>query len=793
MEMNAFLCAVEQAQARNGKRKYVNNKHQFCLYCDKGQLNLPRHLRSVHRKETDICYLVALKESGQEEKYKTELARIRNSGNFKHNIESLKQGKSDIVVVKRPTLKKKVKDFTPCPYCYGFYLKVELWRHTKKCVLKTESAETRTTLAKSQLLLQSSILDSHDRQQMSLEMQQLLASMHDDEFRTLIIKDVLLVQLGETLLKKYGPSKKNDISQRLRQLARLKRECMKKSGKLLHYQDLLCGTHYDLVQNAATDLCGLKVTAEGTRTFNIPSLAIRLGHLLKKVSVIKQGYCLRRDQQDGVQETESFLTLLRNEWTDAISSNALNTLKRRKDNQVERLPSTDDLMNLRKHMSQSFEERSTDLTLERSYSNWRRLAVLVMARLIIFNKRRGGEVSRTLAASYVNRPNWRSEMSREVTKSMAPLESKLVERLDLVCVPGKRRRKVPILIPADTAKPLQHLQETREQVHIPSSNPFLFASMSQNGHLDGWQALNSVTSEIDLQFPQLITSTKCQKHAATIMQLFDLTGQEQEWLSIHMGHSLNIEKEYYRLHESSIEITRIGKMLLKMDNGGGEESDEEEGSNLTGEKNANRHKDYTGDPLTGDGNSDENDTNMCRTECQQITDMRNEDEDSIIYAENGAESHGNIEREAEGDGARDVLINEANIQAHTTWDHDSERLHCQNPVTTRKLLKVAPQRRVTRESHERDETESNSKSLARKRKRIVQKIARRKETTGDNTDQSDMNDDSPWGPKASDLESESDSESLLIEKNRKAKKFASINKSENKHRNGNKTAPIRKK
>ena len=44
-------------------------------------------------------------------------------------------------------------------------------------------------------------------------------------FSEVVKSDPLLQQFGETLIKKYGPRRKNDIAQRLRQLARLLLKC----------------------------------------------------------------------------------------------------------------------------------------------------------------------------------------------------------------------------------------------------------------------------------------------------------------------------------------------------------------------------------------------------------------------------------------------------------------------------------------------------------------------------------------------------------------------------------------
>jgi len=50
-------------------------------------------------------------------------------------------------------------------------------------------------------------------------------------------------------------------------------------------------------------------------------------------------------------------------------------------------------------------------------------------------------------------------------------------------------------------------------------------------------------------------------------QLIDMTGAELQWLSSHLGHDVTTHKKNYRLHPNSVEITRVGKLLMAIDNG----------------------------------------------------------------------------------------------------------------------------------------------------------------------------------------------------------------------------------
>ena len=62
--------------------------------------------------------------------------------------------------------------------------------------------------------------------------------------------------------------------------------------------------------------------------------------------------------------------------------------------------------------------------LERSvtYALWRELSEIVMTRIVLFNKRRGGEVAQLLLSSYETRPNWSELANREIVDSLHPME-----------------------------------------------------------------------------------------------------------------------------------------------------------------------------------------------------------------------------------------------------------------------------------------------------------------------------------------------------------------------------------
>ena len=130
-----------------------------------------------------------------------------------------------------------------------------------------------------------------------------------------------------------------------------------------------------------------------------------------------------------------------------------------------------------------------------SYIIWISLAETVSARLVVFNKWRASEPAKLLLDQFVNRPKWQKSCSREVFDHLKPLEKVLMKRMDMVQVPGKRNRRVPILITPEVGTAMDLLVTTRTQCGISHENMYFFATTSDDGHLDSWLVLNNLARD----------------------------------------------------------------------------------------------------------------------------------------------------------------------------------------------------------------------------------------------------------------------------------------------------------
>ena len=249
-----------------------------------------------------------------------------------------------------------------------------------------------------------------------------------DGVREDIVNDQLIVKFGLVLYGKLGDRRKNDISQRLRQLARLKKQIMSEDSHSDQLFDFLSGNNFDSVVEGVLKICGRYENEEKVVRMKKPGLALRLGHNLIKAAEIKCGMALRNDDNVSCEKVETFIKLYRREWNDLVSSVALATLKTNKFNKGQVIPLTDDLVKLKDHLSAKMSILTRQVGISPTYQLWRELAEVTMVRILLLNKRRGAEASKLLLGAYHSRPNWENMANREVLDSLSPLERQMFSR-----------------------------------------------------------------------------------------------------------------------------------------------------------------------------------------------------------------------------------------------------------------------------------------------------------------------------------------------------------------------------
>ena len=90
-------------------------------------------------------------------------------------------------------------------------------------------------------------------------------------------------------------------------------------------------------------------------------------------------------------------------------------------------PLADDLEKLRKFILRKMSSSVQLLEEQPQLQTWSDLAQATLARLVMFNKRRGGEASKMLLDSYENRPDWTKVNNPEIMSALRALKENYPE------------------------------------------------------------------------------------------------------------------------------------------------------------------------------------------------------------------------------------------------------------------------------------------------------------------------------------------------------------------------------
>lgn len=107
-------------------------------------------------------------------------------------------------------------------------------------------------------------------------------------------------------------------------------------------------------------------------------------------------------------------------WNEMISSAAYRTLEVKKWNKPKLIPLADDVKKMHMYMTDKQKQYYGELLDEKSSKNWSNLAKVILAQIILFNRRREGEVSRMHLEAFVSRDNF--PLNEDVAEALSELE-----------------------------------------------------------------------------------------------------------------------------------------------------------------------------------------------------------------------------------------------------------------------------------------------------------------------------------------------------------------------------------
>ncbi|XP_034565550.1 uncharacterized protein LOC117831136 isoform X1 [Notolabrus celidotus] len=539
----------------DGSRSY--DKKHFCFYCRKFVQKMSRHLWRKHQDETDVAKAFSLPKNSKERKL--QLDYIRNKGNFEHNSDVLETQKGKLIPWKQPREKSEGQKFAHCVYCYGLFSRRAMWRHFQVCRFKPESTKPGKTRVQALCAFAEPAPPGFNDAYWKF-----LSVMNQDKITVAIKEDRCILEYGYRLFKKNEKtvSQHQYIRQKLRELGRLLLEA-RKVTHVKTIQELIKPEQYNRVVTAAKSLSGF---SELTGKYQCPSLARKVGHSLHSLAMFFKSEGLKKKDKQTTQDAEEFAQLYHESWRFDIASQALTQLDQTKWNAPQLLPFTQDIQKLHCHLAEKQKQHLNDLQEHPSPSNWKELAKVTLTQVVLFNRRRAGEVSRMLLSGYLSKDT--SETHDDVSLALTPLEQKLCKHFVRITIVGKRGRKVPVLLTPLMRESLDALTEKREECGVLRENGYLFALPRSVHYIRASDCMRQFVKECDhIKNPEALTSTKLRKHVATLSTVLNLKTTELDQLADFLGHNIAVHRKHYRLPEGTLQLAKISKVLLAMEQG----------------------------------------------------------------------------------------------------------------------------------------------------------------------------------------------------------------------------------
>ncbi|XP_062566938.1 uncharacterized protein LOC134229248 isoform X2 [Saccostrea cucullata] len=559
--------------------RIYDNTHA-CFFCGKVVLHIKEHLKT-HKNAEEVKEIMAMDHP--------DFTSLRKRGDDKHNRQVLEKGEGEIILARRPTTEFDITNFGPCPECREWVLLKSIKYHFRECTKKLEMTRRK----KKDLVLQSQILAGHIKGRQSPQMmKEVFPIMSSDNITTIAQNDKLILALGESWIKRnignvekrkyYASSRMRLCARFLIQLQQL--QSIQKSGSCADsttYDVDEIDTEMDVDKDSKQDslwdflrpqnfdnlvLAALKCSfpnADDDDDLLSPSNAIKLKYDLYRLVNSKWALIVKTSGSENskeAKECKTLASLMDIEWKERVTTIARAVLSRRKFDEKKELPSPEDIEKMTKHLSKELME--TSLTSE----NFTRLVTIVQTRLLLYNKRRTGELEAIKVQSYASRSCGLDELDESLAKDLTDVEKHLMGTQDLMRVRGKRGRPVPVLIPPDCRKALAFLANTaqRKKAKIAEGNLYLFPN-SVNGYVRAYDSLKTMCNEVCLLAPHRITSVSMRKYMATLTQMLNLDKFQMDWVCNHLGHTKSVHKEHYRQMSGLVERTQISKLLLIQD------------------------------------------------------------------------------------------------------------------------------------------------------------------------------------------------------------------------------------
>ncbi|KAK0136275.1 hypothetical protein N1851_027825 [Merluccius polli] len=375
-------------------------------------------------------------------------------------------------------------------------------------------------------------------QAISSELWSLLGKMHKDDVSTAIRNDHYLMQFAQSLFNKHGSdrSKHEYIRQKVRKLGRLL-VTLRHTTRIHNMEEAIKPGNFFTLTSAVKRVSGFD---HQNNTFTALSLALKIGHSLRKISDLIMCHALMDEDQEGIDSIKRF--------------HALHETNEAKYNKSTRLPLAKDVQKLQLYLGQQVELAKEKLADNPTAGTYAALAKVTLCQV---------KLARMTANIFEDRDV--SQLNDDISTGLTEVEKRLCKQFARVELRGKKGRKVAVILTPDMTANLSLLISKRKECGVTENNNYLFAIPCSDGHYRG--QFGQFANACGAEDPQNLRSTNLRKQIATISQVMNLKDNELDQLADFLGHDIRVHREYNRLPQSTIQLAKISKLLMAMEKG----------------------------------------------------------------------------------------------------------------------------------------------------------------------------------------------------------------------------------
>ncbi|CAD6211449.1 GSCOCG00010989001-RA-CDS [Cotesia congregata] len=541
-------------------------KKTFCCFCLQLKAVPSRHYRDVHSNEKEVKQFLAMKNNSVERKAAIEKLRLRGNNIYNLNRDF---NKGKLLVCRQPRQNSVANagDYKPCSKCGKWLLNVK--RH--QCPYERDHCDDRSHLVKSKIMMGQIHENANELTR------KILAILNDDEISEAVRYDPLLIVFANDLTERYTNQHQHKmIRSRLRMLGGILLKVMEYNeavfeGGMINqkpnpvnvnkFADIIDPRLYDNMIVAIQNINGMNIEKSECRA---PSSATAAGTWITKVAKVYQKELIKSLEFDKAKHVEYFLKVHEVEFSTRINNLARSVqIQQRRHNQKP-LPTMDDI-----NLFRDYVEKNLALAIEslvKGYTDhaWKKLAQCTLIFILLFNRKRPGELQRILIDDY-KRAETFEKTNKDEYDRLSSMDKKLVDEYLRIEFGGKKGREVPLLLSSNMRGFIDLILTHRSAAKIHPDNPFIFALPGFDGtrykHLKACALMRNYSKRCGAQYPKRIRATGLRKHFATTVASLKIDECQIYDVSNFMGHAEKIHRDHYRQAVVTRDVCGVSRIL----------------------------------------------------------------------------------------------------------------------------------------------------------------------------------------------------------------------------------------